>query len=234
VEGWETPDKRVLDHSIVLLCHALDSDYVSEKITKWTGDGQLNISKKLCVVEWSVVQALKYDQREVFLVRRKVGETGCAPLNARLNQSIRFEVDHLLKQYEKCRFTRKEPPIEYMMNELWSSIFPAMHERTEDFTCSTDDILKVTYDYFISWSGLQGEYSQIRKRWVEKAMKAFYEIGLARPVQNGYEISYGRRVEKNVSEYFVEKLCRMSLEASRKRPLEEALEEAQRKITEFG
>lgn len=186
------------------------------------------------MAEWSIVESLKFDQRDVFLIRFKLGETGCFALNTKLRQNIRFEVDHLATQYEKCRFTRKDPPLEYLMNQLWSCIFPAIHETTEDFSCDIDEILKVAYDYFVPWSGLQGEYSQVRKRWITKTMKAFCDIDLAEEIQNTYRIFYGRRVQKDVSEYFVERLCRKSLEEASKRPIEQALEEAQRRLAEFG
>jgi len=123
------------------------------------------------------------------------------------------------------------------MNQLWSCIFPAMHETTEDFTCNVDEILKIAYEYYIPWSGLQGEYSQVRKGWVKKAMKAFCEIGLADQIEqppDNYKISCGKRTRKEVSEYFVERLCRNILEELRKRPISEALEEAQRRLAEFG
>ena len=237
VEGWDTSNKEVLDHSIVLLCHALDSDRIVEKVRDWTNKGELKVSKKLCIVEWSVVESLKFDQRDVFLIRHKLGETGCTALDNRFRQNIRFEVDQLFTKYEKCRFVRKEPPLEYMMNQLWSCIFPAIHEITEDFTCSIDDILKITYEYFIPWSGLPGEYSQVRKRWIRKAMKAFCDIRIAEKIKespDSYKILYGKQIRKEVSEYFVEKLCRKVLKEVRIRPVKEALEEAQRRLAEFS
>jgi hypothetical protein len=234
IEGWDTKSKKVHDHSVVLLCHALDSDRIVEKIADWTKDGQLKVSKKLCVVEWSVVESLKFDQRDTFLVRRKFGETGCADLDTKLQQNIRFDVDHLVIQYEECRFTRKQPPVEYTMDQLWSCVFPAIHEKSEDFTCTLADLLKVTHDYFIRWSGLQGEYSQVRKNWIDKAMQAFCDIELAQKIQDTFKVSYGRRIQKNVGEYFIEGLCRKRIEEARKIPIAEALDEAQRRMAEFG
>lgn len=233
-EGWDTSKRRVLEHSIVLLCHALDSDRIVKKVTEWLNNGKLEVSKKLCIAEWGIVESLKYDQRDVFLIRHKHGETGCTALDNKLRENIRFEVDELFTVYEKCRFVRKEPPLEYTMNQLWSSIFPALHEETEDFTCSLDDILGVAYEYFIPWSGLQGEYSQIRRRWIKKAMKAFCDIGIAEEKGSHiYEISYGKRIWKDVSEYFVEKLCRRDLEEARKIKIKEISEKMQRKLAEF-
>lgn len=237
VEGWDTTDKRVLNHDVILLCHALDSDRVVGKIRTWTDEEKLKISKKLCVVEWSIIQSLKFDQKDVFLIRHKIGETGCTALDNKFRKNIRFEVDPLITKYEKCKFVRKEPPLEYMMNQLWSCIFPGMYEITEDFSCSIDEILKVAYEYFIPWSGLQGEYSQVRKRWVRKAMKAFCDIGIAQGIKDtpdSYRIFYGKRIRKEVSEYFVERLCRNIQREMRKRPIKEALEETQHGLAEFG
>jgi len=241
VEGWYTSNKKVNDHSIILLCHAVDSDRLVEKVSHWTNNGELKISKKLCIAEWSIVESLKYEQRDVILVRHRLGDSGCSALDTKLRQNLRLELDKLLTIYEKCRFTRKEPPIEYVMYQLWNCIFPALQEKAEDFTCGADELLKVAYDYFIPWSGLQGEYSQIRKKWIRKAMDAFCNIELAERLQSvtsgssqdSYNIFYGRRIQKDMSDYVVERLCQRDIEEARKRPIKEALEEAQRKLVEF-
>ena len=133
--------------------------------------------------------------------------------------------------------------MEYTMNQLWSCIFPAIKEETEDFTSNIGEILRIAYDYFIPWSGIRGEYSQVRKRWITKAMNSFCEIDLAE-VQSGqesasktdeeYKIYYGKRIQKDVSDYFVEGLCQKRIEEAGKLPTEETLEEAQRRLAEFG
>jgi hypothetical protein len=239
VEGWETSNKRVDDHSLILLCHALDSDRVAEKISQWVDEGKLKIAKKLCIAEWSIIESLKFDQRDVIFVRHKSGETDCEWLNTKLHQNIKLGLEELITKYEKCRFTRKEPPLEYTMNQLWTCIFPALKEKTEDFTCTIDEILTIAYDYFIPWSGLRGEYSQVRKKWITKAINAFCEIDLAKQesTSNGdeeYKIYYGKRIQKDVSDYFVEGLCQKRIEEAGKLPTEETLEEAQRRLAEFG
>jgi hypothetical protein len=237
VEGWDTPNKRVSDHSILLLCHAIDSDLVVEKIREWTKQGKLNISKKLCVVEWSIVGSLKFNgMRDVLLIKHKLGKTGCTILDDWFKKNIKLDVDQLFEKYETCRFVRKEPPVEYMMNELWSTIFPGIHERPEDFNVTIEEILKITHEYFTSWSGLQGEFSQIRPSWITKTMKAFCDIDIAEEIEdkpNTYKIFYGKKIRKDVSDYFVERLCRNTLKDVIKKPLKEAMEEAQRKLAEF-
>jgi hypothetical protein len=229
--GWETPNKEVTDHSLVLLCHALDSDRVMQKITQWIKEGKLEVTENLCIVEWSIVESLKFGARDVFLIRHKMGETWCEPIDKQFRQNIKFEVDKIVTKYEKCRFVRKEPPIEYIMNQLWSCIFPALHEITEDFTCNIDEILDVAYAYYIPWSGLHGEYSQIRRKWIRKAMSAFCSIELAEKLEDisdNFKVFYGKQIRKEVSDYFVEKMCRKILEEARKRPIKNSLEEAQR------
>jgi hypothetical protein len=244
IEGWDTNNRKVSDHSLILLCHALDVDRVVEKINQWEKEGKLKIAKKLCVAEWSTIESLKFDQRDVILIRHKMGETDCEWLNTKLHLNIKLGLEELITKYEKCRFTRKEPPLEYTMNQLWSCIFPAIKEETEDFTVNISEILRIAYDYFIPWSGIQGEYSQVRKRWITKAMDSFCEISLAEKVQTEqesssrtdeeYKIYYGKRIQKDVSDYFVEGLCQKRIEEAGKLPTEETLEEAQRRLAEFG
>lgn len=236
VEGWDTSNKKVLDHSILLLCHAMDSDRVVEKIREWTNQGKLNISKKLCVVEWSIVGSLKFYTKDMILIKHKLGKTGCNALDDWFSKNIKLEVDQLIEKYETCRFVRKKPPVEYTMNELWTTIFPAIHEKPEDFTVTIEEILEITHEYFTSWSGLQGECSQVRIKWIKETMKAFCDIGLAEKIEenpNAYKIFYGKRIRKEVSDYFVERLCRNAQKEMRKKPILKAMEEAQRGLAEF-
>lgn len=79
----------------------------------------------------------------------------------------------------------------------------------------------------------------MRKKWIIKAMNAFCEIDLAKQqsASSGneeYKIYYGKRIQKDVSDYFVEGLCQKRIEEAGKLPTEEALEEAQRRLAEFG
>ena|GEM_PF-1449693 len=235
--GWETNSKEVIDHSLVLLCHSMDSDKVQEKLNQWIAEGKLNITKNFSIVEWSIVESLKYGPKDVFLIRLRMGQTGCDLLDAKLHQNIKFEVDTIYTKYEKCRFVRKEPPVEYTMNQLWSCIFPALHEQTENFTCTIDEILEVAYAYYIPWSGLLGEYSQVRKTWIRKAMNAFCKIELAEELgdnPDGYKVFYGKQIQKDVSDYFVDRICRNIFEEARRKPIKDTLGEAQRVLSEFG
>lgn len=236
VTGWDTPTKEVQDHDVLLLCHVMDSDRVLNKISGWISAGEINFEKKFCLGEWGVVESLKFGERDVILIRHRFGETGCDTLNKTLRENIKLDVDKLVTRYEKCRFTRKEPPVEYTMAQLWTCIFPALHEKTENFEVNIDDVLKVAYEYYIPWSGIEGEYSQVRKKWIAKAMDRFCEIFLAEKIEDqlgNYLIYYGKRIKKNVSEYFVDRTCRSDIERARKRGIKEALEEAQRRLIEF-
>ena len=236
IKGWDTPTKEVENHDILLLCHVMDSDRVVNRISDWISKGEINFKKRFCISEWGVIESLKFGERDVILIRHRFGETGCVSLDKRLRENIRLDVDRLVTQYEKCRFTRKEPPVEYTMDQLWTCIFPALHEKTENFEVNINDLLKVAYEYYISWSGIEGEYSQIRKKWIDKAMDKFCEIFLAEKIEDqpeNYLIYYGKRIEKNVREYFIEKTCRNEIERARKRGMKEALEEAQKRLIEF-
>lgn len=242
VEGWDTSDKKVSTHDILLLCHAEDSDRVIARISEWMKSGELRISKKLCVAEWNIFHSLKYAQKDTMLIKYKYGEIGCDLLIDRFKQNIKFDIDKLSIKHEKCKFTRKIPPVEYTMNQLWDCIFPNIPEDVSDFTVDVDTILEMAYNYFIPWSGLQNEYSQVRKTWIKDAMKGFCDIGLAEELQSSsghkesgnYKVFYGKNIKKNVGEYFVDRLCRKRIDDAHKLPIEETLSEAQRRLREFS
>lgn len=213
IMGWDTSDCSIKDHGILLLCHAQDSDRVVKKIDSWLKEGTLKITKKIAIAEWSMMRGFR-DPRDIFLLKFKYGTSGCKLLDDELNKNIAFDAEELTIKYNVCRFTRKEPPVDYIMAELWSSVFPAIDNTGNDFNCNIDDILEITYEYFIPWSNIKGQYSQVRKRWVQKAMKAFCELNLADLVDEKigeYKIYYGKHIPKNITDYFIEKMCQKYL-----------------------
>lgn len=235
VIGWDTPDRKVDDHDVILFCHAIDSDRVIERIRKWLNDNSLRISKKLCVCEWSMIASPKTG-KEVILVKQRFGDTSCSELDRVLTENILVDVETIGIKYEKCKFTRKEPPIEYVMQELWLNIFPEINARVEDFEISVDKILKIAYEYYIPWSNVENEYSQIRRRWIKKALDVLSEIGLAQSIANDperFKIFRGKQIRRDILDYMIEAHCRLFIShLPRKLVLDEKAKQ-QTSLTEF-
>jgi len=221
VTGWDTPDHRVKDHDILLFCHALDFDRVVQRIQQWLEDGSIKISKKLCICEWSTITSPKTG-KDVVLIRKRFGDTSCDELNRMLQENIVVDIQKVVIDYEKCKFTRKEPPLEYTMQELWVNVFREMTTKTESFEVSIDEILKVAIDYYIPWSNIEGEYSQVRRTWIRKAVEGFCAIGLAEQSESNpqrFRILHQKQIQKDILDYMIEALCNLTIKQTPKRPM---------------
>jgi len=209
VVGWDSPDRKVDSHDILLLCPMMDYDRIITKLNEWLKAGKIKVTKNLCICEWGMILYPKWG-KDFILIRKRQGKTNCEELNKILESNITFEVQKLHLNYEQCKFTRKEPPTEYTMRQLWLDIFPALNKKIEDFTTSVEEVLEIAYKYYIPWSNLEGEFSQIRKTWIKKAMDSFCEIGLAEntsKAKSKYIVHRSKRVN-NVEEYIVKRLCK--------------------------
>lgn len=212
VVGWDSIDRKVENHDILLLCPMMDYDRIILKLNEWMETGKINITKNLCICEWGMILYPKWG-KDFILIRKRSGETNCEELNKFLESNITFEVQKLHLNYEQCKFTRKEPPTEYTMRQLWLDIFPALNKKTEDFTTSIEVVLEIAHKYYIPWSNLGGEFSQVRKKWIKKAMVSFCEIGLAESspkIEGNYKILRGKRVS-NIEEFIVKRLCKSAI-----------------------
>ena len=233
--GWNTPDRMVEGHEILLFCYTLDYDRVIGKLKQWIERGAVKLSHNLCVCEWSMILNPKI-AKEVLLIRLRDGKTGCDELNGILTNNVVINIQQLVIEVEKCKFTRKEPPVEYTMVELWLNIFPEINRNTEDFEALIGDILKVTYDYYIPWSNINGEYSQVRETWIKKAMASFCEIGLAEQVggnPNCFKIFQSKETPKNIRDYIIDSLCTKLLGITTTKLPIETEGRALRKISEY-
>ena len=236
VTGWDTPNKRVLGHDVLFFCHELDYDRVIPLLKKWISEGRLKITKNLVVCEWNITASPKVGKDTVF-VRKREGDASCDELNRLLINNIKVSVDQLIIEESNCKFTRKEPPEEYTMVQLWMNVFPALHKKFEDFTILGQRILEVAYEYYIPWSNIGNEFSQIRERWIKKAMKKFCEINLAKELESGeYTVFRSKRmVTRDAKEYFISSLCGEIVGAEPKPKFEVTQKEAkgQKRMNEF-
>jgi hypothetical protein len=211
ITGWDTTDRTVQHHDVILFCDILDINRVLPRIKEWLDNGQLKISENLVVCEWGIVQSPKIG--DTLLVRKRLGDIRCNELDSLLNEDLKIDLQTLTVAYEKCRFTRKEPPVEYTMEQMWLHIFTKMTEKFEAFETSIGETLNIAYEYYIPWSNIEGEYSQIRETWIKKAMKAFCSIGLAKQDpndENKYKVFRDKEIDKDFTTYIIERLFRKS------------------------
>jgi hypothetical protein len=79
----------------------------------------------------------------------------------------------------------------------------------------------VTYEFYIPWSNIGNEYSQVRETWIKKAMTTFCTINLAEQVidkKGVYRVFRSKKIPKSVLDYFAESLCNQSIKEEIKKP----------------
>jgi len=232
--GWDTTDRKIDNHDILLFCPMVDYDRISLKLKNWMETGKLEITKNLCICEWGMLLYPKWG-KEIILIRKRSGEMACEELNLFLENNIRLDVSSLHTSYEECKFTRKEPPIEYTMTQLWTDVFPSIDSTDKEFETSIDDVLAIAYQFYIPWSNLEGEFSQIRRTWVKKVMQKYCEIGVAEKhleIKGKYKILRGKKI-KNIQEYMIEKLCKQTIKEKSKFQINEQEEDTKQKPLDF-
>lgn len=221
VIGWGTNDLTVQHHDVMLFCDILDINRILPKIREWLDNGQLKIPENLVVCEWGIVQSPKIG--DVILVRKRWGNARSEELNSLFNEDWVIDLRTLIIAYEKCRFTRKEPPVEYTMEQIWLYIFTKKTEKFEAFETSIEETLSIAYEYYLPWSNIRGEFSQVRETWIKKAMKAFCSIELAKQVtddQSKYKVFRDKEIDKDFLGYIIERLCRKREESKLKQATE--------------
>jgi hypothetical protein len=155
-----------------------------------------------------------------------------------LQENVIIDIQNVIVEYEKCKFTRKEPPLEYTMQEVWVNVFPEMNSKSEDFEVLIDDILKVAIDYYIPWSNIEGQYSQVRRMWIRKAMEAFCAIGLAERTDispTKFRIFRAKQIQKDILDYIIESLCTLAVREEPKRPIvDQEAQSTQKPLLDFS
>ncbi len=219
VKGWDTPNKTVDDHDVMCLIYTDDSDrfvtIIQDSIIL-NGD----FPKKLCITEFSKITSFKIGEGDVFLLKYKFGELGFKIFEEKLIENIKIRIDELQENYEVCKFTRKEPPIEYLMDHIWLQIFPSLapppYEK-QVFDVELSKISETIHKFYVPWSGIHGEYSQVRERWIKKAMEEFVKIKLAEKIDDDplkYKIFFDKQTPKDIKEYIIKETVKVNLKKS--------------------
>lgn len=229
-EGWKTPNKKIDEHSILLLVNILDSKRTQDVLEESLRNGQISTKRNICLAEWSPpISSNKVGKGDIMLLRHRMGTTGCEYFDTKLKQDIPIDEDKIEIDFESRKFIRKRPPRIYVMDIIYHYIFSAIAEEGKDeFVTTLDEIIKLLQQYFVSWSGIENEESQIRPSWINQAMKDFCDIGIAERTSkdsNEYRIKWGHQYKKNIGEFMLEKICGKEKEEKKKK--------AQTTLTDF-
>ena len=209
-KGWKTNDGQIDDHSILLLLHRWDSREFKSLLSEWLDSKTIVTDKNICIAEWQSVRPLKMDSKDMILLNHHYGTTGCDYFDQKLKEDIKLDIDAISIEYETRKFVKAAPPDLYIMTMLYQDIFPTFANDEDEFTITIGQLMKTLTDYYTSWSGLEGEQTQIRKNWIIRAMDKFAEIKVVEKIPGesySYRIKWSKNLPKNIKEYLLRKLC---------------------------
>ena len=209
-KGWKTKTGKIDDHSILLILYRTDSKKFDKLLKNWIKSGEIVTKKNLCVVDWQSIRPFKAGSKDTTLLSLRSGTTGCEYFDEKLSEDVSLDTDALSLEYETRKFVKSVPPDLYIMTILYQDVFPTFTTNQEEFTVTIEKLMKVLTDYYTSWSGLEGEQTQVRKRWIIHAMDKFVEIKIAEKNPEtpfSYRIKWSKHLPKDVKEYLLIKLC---------------------------
>lgn len=208
--GWKTKSKTINQYAILLLLHRNDSKIMDKHLQKWLKSRDIITNKKICIAEWQHNHALKVRSQDEILISHRSGTTECDYFDQKLYNDIRLNEMQLAMDYETQKFVKSDPPDLYIMTILYHNLFSILSTDKDEFMVTIDDLMEKLSEYYTSWSGLQGEQTQIRRRWVIRAMDKFFEIGIVEKHadhSDTYKIQWSKRTPKNIKKYLLDKMC---------------------------
>lgn len=205
-EGWMTDSGRIGEHSVLLLIRRADVERARDLIYGDAG-GESILLKNFCLGSWESVKSGSPGAGDVMRLNREGGSTGCEYLDSRLDGKIEMPIDEALPGFEKRKFVKADPPDFYMLAALYQSVLPGLVGDDGYITVSIEALNDRIARYFTSWSGLPGEQSQVRPRWIKRALDTLHRIGIAKKLPDGrYRISPLPR-KKSITDFILDKLC---------------------------
>ena len=210
VSGWKTENGTIDQYSILLVIHRTESKKLDKLVKQWIKNGDIVTNKNICISDWQSIRPFKIAAKDTILLSHRSGTTKCNYFDKRLQEDIKIDADSLVLEYENRKFVKSTPPNLYVMTILYQNIFPIFANDDDEFTVTIDDLMKPLTEYYTSWSGLEGEQSQIRRSWVNSAMDEFSRIQVAEKTGKknfSYTIKWSKNLPKDVTGYLLDKLC---------------------------
>ena len=204
--GWMTGTGRIAEHSVLLLARRADAKRARGLVHEGAGSGSVP-AKSLCLGHWEAVRSVDRSAVDAMQIGLEAGSTGCGYVDSRLDGGITVPLLGLMGGYENRKFVKADPPDLYMLEVLYQRILPGLAGDDGYVTVSIDRLKGQVAEYYPSWSGLPGEQSQIRPRWVRRALDTLCRMGLAKRLPDGrYRIAPPPR-KKSVKYFLLDKMC---------------------------
>ena len=204
--GWKTSSGKIREHSILLLVRKVDAGR-ARALMRGNTSGASAVVTNICLGHWEEVKIKGRHTQDVIRLGLDSGSTGCKYFDRLLTARIDVPMIGTHAGYERRMFVRAQPPDLYMLAMLYQNILPAIAGNRGYITVTVEDIKGRLDDYYPSWSELRGEQSQVRTRWIKRALRTLCQMKLARELHGGrYRIDALPR-KKNIKDFLLDKMC---------------------------
>ena len=206
--GWMTCTGKIAEHSVLLLVRKADARRARGAIYGDAGGKGVTV-ENICLSHWELAEAGDHHGgRGSLRIVRKEGSTGCGYIDDRLDGGIEMPLLSMTDEHGNRTFVKADPPDLYMLTMLYQKILPGLAGDDGHATVSIDGLKGQVAEYYTSWSGLPGEQSQTRPRWVRRALDTLCRIGLAKGLPDGrYRIAPPPSRKKSIRHFLLDKMC---------------------------
>jgi len=219
LSGWATKNGEIENHKIVFCVYHDDIGRTKQVIGSLVNSKQFNTTKQFFLWDWSYEVAYKLGKRELITIIQEstndINEPELSKFNRQLKSSINInpDDDKISTLSGIVKFTRKEPPVEYTMVELWSSLLPKFCTIQNNFTTTIDIVTNYINSIDLPlMKNTDGHSFKVRKEWIKKAFDMFAEIKLAQKLSdNRYKFFLGTTLHN-----ITQSICRETAKASLK------------------
>jgi len=191
-------------------------------------DLELELERWRNLWTWIETEALRSGSTNRIIIERKNGTFSNSEFNS-ISDMLTIEELDILEESEKCVFVPATPPDIYVLERLFSQIFPGIFSQEEKKFIPFDDIVKESKSYYITWARNQGAESQIRSGWIRRGLEILEELDLVEKNDTGeYYVKFWlTRRTKNIKKFLIQKLCEKTIDNETKK-----LEEEKKRIRE--
>lgn len=193
LEGWWTESEHVFHSDAVLLIHQARTRAFVRFLEKEAASGGRQVGPSAAVVEFN----LSPEAKPFMFFRREWGKIADVELSKALEDGQQIPLEDVLRTFPSVKFYDAQPPLPWLMKELWTDLFMAMRDESLYDERSGEYRIPVTVEAVTS--ELQTAFGSGRldrdersasfpqAAWIRDAIEAFVRAGLAVPGANAGE-----------------------------------------------
>lgn len=215
--GWDTDDKKVKNHDIVLLTHNRLSRIVKDYYINNVINSENKINKLFSIVEFYRTEEAK----SYFSFRKEYGDLSNSKINSELYSGLSIPMSVYLSNYSSNKLYDDCPPLPYLITLIWENViqikasdsekYPRLRKKQKlNIEVSIEEIIDIIHKGFSFYNLQNNDVNQPRipkRDWVLKACDKFVRINEAEwKNSERKELIFKYQKYDDIMEHFIE-LC---------------------------